>query len=133
MKVENLEGKKFAPRLKPAAPIPLAAQNPFYYPSHSHTILKIKRWFDDILKAHAIRSTQELSEEQINTLDAPDSKVRSDFPASIWQAAKHLRLLPPKARTRVIFELRKKGVDKLEVEFPEGQEYVLRLEPVVPI
>ena len=43
-----------------------------------------KRLLDDGLQAHAIRSTQESSEDVTRTLDAPPSKVRSDiFPHSL--------------------------------------------------
>ena len=80
---KNPEGQEYEPRLEPAAPIRLADRNHAHYPSRRCTIL-IKRWLDDGLQAHAIRSTQESSEDVTRTLDAPPAKVRSDiFPHSL--------------------------------------------------
>ena len=43
-KVEKIpEGQEYAPRLEPAAPIHLADRNNAHYPSHRHTILKLKK------------------------------------------------------------------------------------------
>ena len=75
------EGQEYAPRLEPAAPIRLADRNHAHYPSRHCTILK-KRWLDDGLPAHAFQSTRESSEDVTRTLDAPHSKVSSDFPRS---------------------------------------------------
>ena len=72
------EGQEYALRLKPAAPIHLADQNPAHYPSRHRTVLK-NRWLDDGLQAHAIQSSRESSEDVTRTLDAPPSKVRSDI------------------------------------------------------
>ena len=71
------EGQVYVPRLEPTAPIRLADGNHAHYPSHNCTILK-KRWLNNGLPAHAIRSTRESSEEVTRTLDAPPSKVGCD-------------------------------------------------------
>ena len=62
------EGQVHAPRLEPTAPIRLADRNHAHYPSRHRTILN-KRRLDDGLPAHAIRSTQESSEDVTRTLD----------------------------------------------------------------
>ena len=74
----GIEVQVDALRLEPAAPIHLADRNHAHYSSCHRTILK-KRWLDDGLHAHAFRSTRESSEDVTRTLDAPPSKVRSDF------------------------------------------------------
>ena len=71
------------PRLEPTAPIRLADRNHAHYPSRRRTVL-IKSRLDDGLPAHALRSTQESSEDVTRTFDAPPSKVLSDiFPHSL--------------------------------------------------
>ena len=52
------EGQEYEPRLEPTAPIRLADRNHAHYPSRHCTIL-IKRWLNDGLPAHAIRSTRD--------------------------------------------------------------------------
>ena len=59
---KSQEGQEYAPRLEPAALIRLADRNNAYYPSRHRTILK-KRWLNDRLPAHMIRSTQESLED----------------------------------------------------------------------
>ena len=77
------EGQEHAPRLEPTALIRLADRNNAHHPSRRCTILK-KRWLNDGLQAHVVRSTRESSEDVTRTLDAPPSKVRSDiFPHSV--------------------------------------------------
>ena len=80
------EGQEYAPRLEPTAPIRLADRNHAYYPSCHRTILKKKRkekkkkrWLNDELQAHAIRSTRESLQDITRTLDAPPSRCVLTF------------------------------------------------------
>ena len=110
-KVEKIpEGQEYAPRLEPAAPIHLADKNHAHYPSRHCTILK-KRWLNDGLPAHAIRSTWESSEDVTRTLDAPPSKVRSDIFSRSRRASSQMlqnTSLQGAQRTKIFFS-RKEG------------------------
>ena len=104
------EGQEYAPRLEPAAPIRLAGQSNAHCPSRHRTILK-KRWLNDGLPAHAIRSTRQSSEDVTRTLDALPSKVRSDiFPRSRRASSQMLENTSLQGAQRTKIFSRKKGV-----------------------